>query len=178
MLRELRHRTKVLIALLATMLLIAGLLVWFATHPPLASLEIRYISFDDYWGGPMPPREGLFMVRNKRKGLVKIWGPLRVEFKNGNNTPLVGGPFGMVLPRHHQASVGVPLTGTEHGEWRVLVPVSDYRVVSFLENKPGCGTVAAFLDRHLQKSPRWVASDWMSQLPQRSTNPPPLPEDK
>ena len=166
------RRTISVVAVFAVIVVLVFIRIWTLNREPLVS--VLYQSYGDYYGGPWAPRQAEFQVVCRRRAPVKVWGPCRVEFKIGTGLPQPGTGTGTMLPVAGTATdVQVTLTGNERGAWRVLVPVSDYRVVNLVERCMGRGAIVRFLDSWLRRSPRWVTSKWVDELPQRSPNPRP-----
>ena len=165
-----RRRTIPLLCVAAA----TAIIVLTQTLPPHDQpVRVRYAGYGDYYGGPWSPRQVEFQVLSRRRTPIRVWGTYRVEFMAAKAMNQTVASDGVTLPRADQATdIQIRLTGNERGTWRLVVPVSDYRIVDFLERWIGRGAVVKFADSLLQRSPRWVASKWMAQLPQRSPNPP------
>jgi hypothetical protein len=153
-----------------------------------ARIKVSYRGYQDYWTFPRPegelgvssrsiehwPREAKFAItRDLPEGSVlAIWPGSRLEFKQPKRCFKVRPGFQAVVAGSGAMEMEVPLTGAERGQWRVLVPVSDLRFLGHVEKWIGRGAIFEWIRQHQKSSPRWIASGWVNELPQRSPVPP------
>jgi hypothetical protein len=120
-------------------------------------------------------RNAILSIENKGGSALLLWEPCRIERKETGRI-VVGGSQNKALPLRGTNSakgfsaqtVIVQLTGTNHGPWRLLVPVSRYGLFARAETLFGqpVGTlVAKFrpLNSLLRSSRTWVASEWFDE---------------
>jgi hypothetical protein len=174
--------TVAAVALLGTLtaLLIGALL----SRIDNAGVKISFRGYEDYWGTDHPvlnagspeilhwPREARFMLKNRIDGVVGLWAGSRLEFKQPPGIVDVVPRCQGALGPQGEMGMTVALSGAERGQWRILVPVSDFRLLAHVETWVGRGAVSDWIREHQKTSPHWIASDWVSELPQRSSMPP------
>jgi len=137
------------------------------------------ISLMHHGGGRM----AMMTVSNASGAPVMIWGPSEVERKEdgsvvvGSMGAMSGKASGMFLRGGMKGRGGgmqqfvmIQLTGTNHGPWRLRVPVSGYgligKVESILKKPPGWAVrSSSMLRSFLQRFQRWSVSDWMEEAP-------------
>jgi hypothetical protein len=180
-------------ALLAGVVLVVGAAIFagrFAvTCPTSVSVQVTYQNYQDYWDGGLteavvaagsgtrrfvlhPPREARFLVTNGLAGPIRLWAPPRIQFKDPPRTVEIVPACEAVLPPHRAMQIPFALTGSERGPWRVLIPVSDYRLVTQADACLGSEAITKFLESRLRRKPHWIASAWNNELPQRALKPP------
>ncbi len=179
---QLRSTTRVTaMVIVVAMALLIGALLGRSREAPI---RITFQGYDDYWEtrfSPLDasrppmlhcPREARFMVKNQAPGVIGIWAGARLEFKQpAKLVDVVPGCQGALAPEAVMHMI-VVLTGTERGQWRILVPFSEMRLLMHVEHWIGMGTVSNWIREHQKASPHWIASDWVNELPQRSLMPP------
>ena len=112
------------------------------------------------------------MVKNNVPGVIRIWSGARLESKqSAGNVHVLPGCHG-VMAAQATMEMTFALTGAERGQWRILVPISDLRLFVHVEKWIGEGAISVWIKQHQKKSPHWIASDWVNELPQRSSMPP------
>jgi hypothetical protein len=178
-----RHRLALVTAagMLMAIVMVARLT---NTQTKDAQMTVQFCGYTDYWMVDPPtrislsstihfPREARFTVQNhSARSVVSIWPDSRLQFRGpATNT--------QVIPQMHATlgptaavPISVALRGAEHGEWRLLVPVSDLRFEIWIEKVIGRGLVSGFVKGHLKAHPKWIASDWIPELPHRTLHPP------
>ena len=169
---------------MAVLVVVAALLIRLLGGGREAGVKITFRGYQDYWetkssppdaGRPEMlhwPREVRFMVKNQMPGLIGIWPGARLESKPsagiGNVVPGCQG----VMAAQATMEMTFALTGAGRGQWRILIPISDLRLLLQVEKWIGDGAISDWIKQHQKNSPQWIASDWVNELPQRSSLPP------
>jgi hypothetical protein len=161
---------------LIILLVLALAFAWLAIDRKSAPAPVSAVQITWYRPPHMlftgPP---VLTIRNNGSGALLVWEPCRTERKETGRI-VVGGIQTKVRPLSGASSSSGPgmlimpieLKGTNHGPWRVLLPVTRYELLARVEKLLGLrlGTFAItspLFASLLGGSRTWVKSDWFDE---------------
>jgi hypothetical protein len=124
-----------------------------------AQTTVHFCGYTDYWMVDPPtgasissilhfPREARFTVQNHTvRSVVSIWPGSRLQFRGTAANIQVIPQMQATLGPTAVIPMSVALKGAEHGEWRVLMPVSNLRFEIWVEKIIGEGSDVRFRER-------------------------------
>jgi hypothetical protein len=164
-----RRGRWIVLAIVLLALLALGIVVFTQTtgRPQSNTLSIKLSPGGGFAGRAM------VTIENKSSASILIWQPIRIERKETGRI-VADATMNRPLPLRGTNSAGagarirmvsLELPGTNHGPWRLLVPVSRYELFARGESvfhRPLGSWVTKFslLATLLRRSQTWVASDW------------------
>jgi hypothetical protein len=164
-----RRGRWIVLAIVLLVLLALGVVVFTQTtgRPQSNTLSIKLSP-----GGGFASR-AMVTIENKGGASVLIWQPVRIERKETGRI-VADATMNRPLPLRGTNSTGagsrirmvsVELPGTNHGPWRMLVPVSRYELLArgeslFHQPLGAWANKFSLLATLLRRSQTWVASDW------------------